>query len=156
MLLLRAIVAFLILPGTVAFLVPILLVAEGRNRGEFGLSGILVLTLGAALLLWCVWTFYAEGRGTLAPWAPPRKLVEAGPYRFSRNPMYLSVLLVLCGWWLGSRSWPLLVYAGAVAVAFHLRVVYVEEPRLKRAHPGDWDRYRRRVPRWVLASLFHR
>jgi protein-S-isoprenylcysteine O-methyltransferase Ste14 len=38
------------------------------------------------------------GRGTLAPWEPPRALVVSGPYRHSRNPMYVAVLVILSRW----------------------------------------------------------
>jgi protein-S-isoprenylcysteine O-methyltransferase Ste14 len=93
--------------------------------------------------------FYVAGRGTLAPWAPPRALVVTGLYRFSRNPMYVGVLLILCGWAAGFRSWPLAAYAATIATAFHLRVLLYEEPTLARLFGKDWDHYTRQVPRWI-------
>ena len=122
-LLARAILAFLILPGTVAFIIPILVLAPGDQDAFVDRSALTPLVAGIGLLLWCVREFYVAGRGTLAPWAPPHSLVDCGPYRLSRNPMYIAVLLLLSGWALGFRSWMLAVYAVAVAFAFHLRVV---------------------------------
>ena len=49
----------------------------------------MLLLPGIGLLLWCVREFYVRGKGTLAPWDPPRHLVASGLYRISRNPMYL-------------------------------------------------------------------
>jgi len=144
----RAILAFLLLPGTVAFLVPALLVDAARFR-RFDPSGLIPLLPGIAGLLWCVWSFYTEGRGTLAPWSPPRHLVVTGLYRYSRNPMYVAVTLILWGWAAGFRSRPLAVYALAVMAAFHLRVVLGEEPWLARTHGAAWARYRADVPRWL-------
>ena len=86
--------AFIALPVTVAFVVPLLL----RGRTGPALIGFPFLAAGTVLLLWCVRDFYVAGRGTLAPWAPPQRLVTAGLYRVSRNPMYIAVLLILCGW----------------------------------------------------------
>ena len=102
------------------------------------------------MLLWCVRDFYVAGRGTLAPWAPPSRLVVVGLYRFSRNPMYIAVSLVLLGWAIAFWSVPLLIYAGIVIGAFHLRVVFGEEPWLARRHGDEWERYRARVPRWLI------
>ena len=96
------------LPGVVAFVAPLWLL---RPAHAFALGGVPVLVLGVGLLLWCVREFYVAGRGTLAPWAPPRDLVTSGPYRYSRNPMYLAVLLVLLGWAIGFRSGTLALYA---------------------------------------------
>lgn len=141
----RAAVAFLALPATVAFLVPWLL----RPRQPPLAAGVPVLTLGVILLLWCVYEFYVSGHGTLAPWAPPRHLVTSGPYRISRNPMYVAVLLILCGWALTFPARALWVYAGFVALVFHLRVVFYEEPWLARTHGAAWLAYRARVLRWI-------
>jgi protein-S-isoprenylcysteine O-methyltransferase Ste14 len=109
----------------------------------------MLLLLGIPGLLWCVWSFYTEGRGTLAPWSPPRHLVVTGLYRYSRNPMYVSVVLILWGWTAGFQSRALALYALAVMAVFHLRVVLGEEPWLARTHGDTWDRYRAAVPRWL-------
>jgi protein-S-isoprenylcysteine O-methyltransferase Ste14 len=145
----RAMLAFLILPGTVAFFVPLFLLAPGGPGFFVDALGLVPLVAGIGLLLWCVREFYVAGRGTLAPWAPPQELVKTGPYRLSRNPMYVAVLLVLCGWAWGVRSWSLMLYGVVVAAAFHLRVVFYEEPWLARTHGSKWLHYKARVPRWV-------
>ena len=63
---------------------------------------------------------------------PPEKLVVVGLYRYSRNPMYIAVALVLLGWAISFGSMGLLAYTLIVMVAFHLRVVLGEEPWLAR------------------------
>lgn len=148
----RALAAFLLLPGLVAFVVPWLL---RPTDAPFDPLALPVLGLGVGLLLWCVRDFYVIGRGTLAPWAPPERLVVVGLYRYSRNPMYLAVLLVLCGWTLAFRSPTLGAYAAAVAVAFHLRVILGEEPWLARTHGDTWTAYKASVPRWLLTFRGH-
>ena len=142
----RALLAFLALPGVVAFLVPLLAIRP--DGASFRLAGALPLGAGVVLLVWCVKDFYIAGKGTLAPWAPPQHLVTTGMYRWSRNPMYIAVVLVLCGWALGFRSPALGIYALVVMLAFHLRVVFGEEPWLARTHGDEWMRYKARVPRW--------
>jgi len=146
----RALLAFLILPGTVAFLVPLLVIRPDVNGDSFNAIALLPLTAGSVLLLWCARDFYVAGKGTLAPWAPPQNLVVVGLYALSRNPMYISVMLILSGWALGFRSRSLWMYALAVAMVFHLRVVFGEEPWLARTHGEAWVRYKARVPRWFF------
>lgn len=144
---LRALAAFLILPGMVAFLGPWWM----RPRGTpFRTIGFAPLGLGIVLLLWCVRDFYVVGKGTLAPWTPPVRLVIVGLYRVTRNPMYVAVLLILCGWALGFASRDLWIYAGIVAVFFHLRVVLMEEPWLTRRHGETYVAYKAKVPRWLV------
>lgn len=140
--------AFFALPGTVAFVIPWLLRPSSSERLS-GL-GIALVAAGSTALLWCVRDFYVAGRGTLAPWAPPERLVVVGLYRISRNPMYLAVLLVLVGWAVAFGSPRYWIYAGCVAIAFHLRVVRSEEPFLARAHSEEWIAYRHAVPRWLF------
>jgi protein-S-isoprenylcysteine O-methyltransferase Ste14/pimeloyl-ACP methyl ester carboxylesterase len=150
--LLRALLAFLALPGLIAFVIPLLIATPAIRQGSFAWPALALLLPGIALHVWCVREFYVRGKGTLAPWDPPRHLVASGLYRISRNPMYLSVSLILLGWAIGFRSWALLIYALAVMVAFHLRVLFHEEPFLARAHREEWARYRSRVPRWLFRS----
>jgi len=82
----RAILAFLALPVTFGMLVPALLLRGYGSRGDPRPAGAVLAALGLAGLLWCVRDFYVSGRGTLAPWAPPRRLVVAGLYRFVAEP----------------------------------------------------------------------
>ena len=63
--------------------------------------------------------------------------------------MYIAVILVLWGWALGFRSRSLTIYALAVMLVFHLRVVLFEETWLDRTHGEKWVRYKAQVPRWV-------
>jgi protein-S-isoprenylcysteine O-methyltransferase Ste14 len=145
----RALVAFLVLPGLFAFAIPLLWLAPRSLDRSFNALGAVPLALGVFLLLWTVRDFYVAGRGTLAPWSPPQELVVVGLYRFSRNPMYIAVLLVLFGWAIGFQSALLATYAVAVGIAFHLRVVLAEEPWLARTHGAKWERYKEQVPRWL-------
>ncbi len=144
----KALVAFLAMPGVLAFAVPgIWLWHAGTLRLAHPL-GLVVLGTGTLGLLWCVGEFYVQGKGTLAPWSPPQHLVTDGLYRVCRNPMYVSVLLVLVGWAASFASAGLIVYALVLGLAFHLRVVYGEEPWLARKHGARWQAYAARVPRW--------
>ena len=147
----KAVFAFVALPGTVAFIVP-LTVLLPRPPVLLDRLALVPLLLGVTLLLSTVREFYVAGRGTLAPWSPPDELVTTGLYGFSRNPLYVAVVLVLLGWAALFHSWALLVYAVAIATGFHLRVVFGEEPWLAQTHRASWSRYRARVPRWFFGS----
>lgn len=110
---------------------------------------LIASVLGAALYFWCVWSFAAIGRGTPGPWDAPRRVVAVGPYRVVRNPIYLAALLVVLGEaWL-FLSFPLLLYAGAIAVGCHLFVIGYEEPTLAVRFGAEYEAYKRTVPRWI-------
>jgi protein-S-isoprenylcysteine O-methyltransferase Ste14 len=144
----RAILAFVALPGTVAFAIPLMLASWMQSLPLRNPLGLIILLCGLFLLLWCVREFYVAGRGTLAPWTPPKYLVVSGPYRYCRNPMYVGVELILIGWAALYWSALLLLYAAGVAVAFHLRVVLAEEPWAARTFGESWSAYRGSTPRW--------
>jgi protein-S-isoprenylcysteine O-methyltransferase Ste14 len=144
----RALLAFIALPGTVAFGIPAVWLWQTGHLHLEHPSGVAVLAAGAAGLLWCVRDFYVQGKGTLAPWSPPQHLVVVGLYRYSRNPMYVCVVLVLLGWAAAFASSGLLGYGAFIALAFHLRVVYGEEPWLAQTHGAQWLAYASQVPRW--------
>jgi protein-S-isoprenylcysteine O-methyltransferase Ste14 len=152
----RALLAFLALPGVVAFAVPVAwLVASGHTTLAQPL-GLLPLAVGSVALLWCVRDFYVAGKGTLAPWLPPVHLVVVGLYRYTRNPMYVAVTLILIGWAFSFGLPSLWLYSIIVAIAFHLRVVLGEEPWLARTHGARWQEYASRVPRWLWLSTKRR
>jgi protein-S-isoprenylcysteine O-methyltransferase Ste14 len=145
----RALAAFLVLPGMVAFAVPILIAQLDPWRSHQSFFGLALLHSGVFLLFWCIRDFYVAGRGTLAPWDPPQRLVTVGLYRYSRNPMYIAVLVIVAGWAAYFGSWLLMAYALLLAVIFYLRVVLYEEPWLQKTYTTDWQRYQRNVPRWL-------
>ena len=117
--------------------------------GAVEYTGIVVAVAGWALALWCILTFALIGRGTPAPFDPPRKLVIQGPYRYVRNPMYLGAALTLCGVALFYRSRALLAYMAVFLIATHIFVVWYEEPTLTRLFGADYEAYRTRVGRWL-------
>jgi len=111
-------------------------------------AGMSLAAAGAALDLWCVLTFALLGKGTPAPFDPPRRLVVRGPYRFVRNPMYLGAVLALAGAALFYGSAALVSYAGVFLLMTHALVVWYEEPTLRATFGADYDVYCRRVRRW--------
>jgi protein-S-isoprenylcysteine O-methyltransferase Ste14 len=150
---LRALAAFLILPGMVAFAVPWLIAHYDPWLAYASNGGLVLLLIGVLVLFWCIRDFYVAGKGTLAPWEPPQQLVDVGLYKFSRNPMYIAVLIIIAGWAAYTGSHFVLVYGFAWAIIFHRRVVVYEEPWLENTFGADWQRYQRLVPRWLpLAS----
>ena len=111
--------------------------------------GVALTVAGVVLALSCVLTFVRIGKGTPAPFDPPRRLVNRGPYSFLRNPMYVGAGAALAGAALYYRSLPLFAYAAAFMLAAHLFVVAYEEPVLRAKFGDDYAAYCRRVARWL-------
>jgi len=116
--------------------------------GALQLAGGTVAALGLALAVSCILTFAFIGKGTPAPFDPPRKLVIRGPYAWTRNPMYLGAWLVLAGAAIYFQSSALTLFAAGfilVTVAF---VHVYEEPTLHRQFGLEYDVYCGLVHRW--------
>jgi len=149
----RTVLFTILVPGTVLVLVPLALVVSGLGpRLDFGparYSGLVPLLAGLGVILVCFADFVRRGKGTPAPYDPPRELVVAGLYRYVRNPQYVGVVLVIVGEALLTAAAVLFGYAGFLAVAYHLFVRYYEEPTLGRLFGEAYARYREAVPRWV-------
>lgn len=153
-LLARSVAATVLFPGIFAGAVPYLIVRpldppaladwSWRHYGA-----VLLVAMGLVLLLACIWQFAHSGRGTLAPYDEPRRLVVEGPYRTVRNPMYLGVLLVLLGEAWFTVSGALLAYTAAWLLAVNLFVLGYEEPNLRAKHGAEYERYCAAVRRWI-------
>jgi protein-S-isoprenylcysteine O-methyltransferase Ste14 len=153
MIALKTVIFSILVPGTVAFGVPwLLLQGAGGERvvlPSVWLVGVLPLLFGVGLYLWCAAAFTFIGHGTPAPIAAPTVLVARGAYRWVRNPMYVAVLAVVSGQALLFRSWLLAGYALLLWGLFHAFVVGVEEPSLRRQFGTSYEMYLRAVPRWI-------
>ena len=111
--------------------------------------GLVAMGLGALLALGCVTTFALRGRGTPAPFDPPRVFVASGPYRFVRNPMYLGAWLLLAGFGLFEGSASVLLLSFVMLLAAHLFVVFVEEPGLESRFEKTYLEYKATTNRWI-------
>jgi protein-S-isoprenylcysteine O-methyltransferase Ste14 len=124
-------------------------IVRPERIGPAQIAGLALIAVGGALALLCVLTFALIGKGTPAPFDPPRRLVVAGPYRWVRNPMYIGAALALLGAALFFGSVALALYATAFLIVIHLFVLLYEEPTLHRLFGTSYDEYRRSVHRWV-------
>ena len=113
------------------------------------IAGAIVTVVGAVLAVSCILTFVFVGRGTPAPFDPPRRLVVRGPYRFVRNPMYIGAGSALIGAAMYYESWALAAYAAAFLVVMQLFVVLSEEPMLRAKFGVEYDAYCQSVRRWL-------
>ena len=151
---LRNLLFTILQPGVVAGVLPFLIVRQ-RQKVELKLSnafeyaGACIFVIGFTIMLICIISFAVKGRGTLSPADPTNKLVVSGLYKFSRNPMYVGVLLMLAGEGTFFKSVSLFVYTLLIFVAFTVFIIFFEEPRLTRAFGGEYLQYRTKVPRWL-------
>jgi len=114
-------------------------------------GSIALMIVGGAVMLWCVWDFAWTGRGTPAPFDPPRRLVVKGLYRFVRNPMYVGMALFLIGeaFVLPQVTRGMLITLAVLAVVVNVFILAYEEPTLRRLFGDDYARYCRNVRRWI-------
>ena len=158
MMMLRHLFSIAALPFMVTVVIPVWL--AGRNNvhlaigGSFlemlaQIAGIILLAIGVFLFASSLRRFATEGKGTLAPWDPPRRLVLHGPYRYVRNPMISGVIFVLFGEALVLLSKPHLEWALIFLVANFIYIPILEEPQLKCRFGGDYVEYCRNVPRLI-------
>jgi len=109
--------------------------------------GLVLIGLGTAGLGWCLVSHFEPGQTVELSLTPPT-LLATGPYRFSRNPMYVCEQSVLVGWSVLFGS-PL-VLQGAVALGAAMRYAVGREERTLRSRFGEaWEDYARRVRRWI-------
>ena len=152
--LVRSAVFTLVVPGTMAGLIPYSLTGWRRIGDLFGLPGIWVggvvlILLGLPVLLAAIYKFASDGLGTPLPMAPTQSLVVTGPLRYVRNPMYLAVATVILGQALVLGQPVLLWYLVFFVLATSAFVYFYEQPALTRQFGDEYRRYCASVPAWV-------
>src|SRR5580658_2198610 len=156
--LLRHLLAIVLLPITVVILAPIWIAERygialtlGQSVSAVALQsvGVCLLSVGLLLVIASVFRFATEGKGTLAPWDPPRMFVVQGPYRFVRNPMISGVILLLLGEALTLRSAPHGVWAFLILALNLLYIPLFEEPQLEGRFGDPYREYCRHVRRFI-------
>ena len=112
--------------------------------------GLLLACAGGLVAAACIATFVTIGRGTPAPFDPPRQFVVRGPYRYVRNPMYIGAAAVLLGVGLFISSPAVILLALGFLLLMHLIVILHEERALEERFGSDYLHYKATVHRWLL------
>ncbi len=116
--------------------------------GAWGRFGAIPIVAGVVVMVVSNRQFQAAST-VINPFDTPSSLVITGPFRFSRNPMYLAMLLILIG---AALAWgtvtPFLV-PPIMAWILATRFIPVEEAALSKVFGADYDEYKRRVRRWL-------
>ena len=113
------------------------------------LLGILVIVVGAIAPAWAILLFRHE-ETEINPTSPSnRKLVTVGPYRFTRNPMYLGLVIITLGIALWVGAWPM--FAAPIALFATANFVHIpfEEAKMRRQFGASYDAYVGHVRRWI-------
>lgn len=113
------------------------------------LVGVTILVTGLLLMIYCIRMFSHIGEGTLAPWAPPQKLVVVGIYRYMRNPMITGVLLSLLGESIILSNHAVFLWFFFSFLGNHVYFIKSEEPGLVARFGEEYEEYLRNVPRWL-------
>jgi protein-S-isoprenylcysteine O-methyltransferase Ste14 len=150
----RNLVFTILQPGIVVGLIPYLIVRDQLGQmlsfqQNQPVIGLLVFMIGFAVMIYCIYQFAVDGRGTLSPFDRTKKLVVNGLYRCSRNPMYVGVIGMLIGEAIFFQGYLLWIYSLLVFTLFNGFIYFIEEPRLKIDFGDDYHEYCRKVRRWI-------
>ncbi len=111
--------------------------------------GIILMTAGGLLAIICILEFIFRGKGTPAPFDPPREFVASGPYAYVRNPMYIGGLVLLTGFGFYLLSFSVLLLVILLFLVVNMFVIFYEEPTLERLFSKSYSDYKRKVHRWM-------
>lgn len=112
-------------------------------------AGIALIVLGLALSAWARGTFGKLG-AEIYPWSESHSsLVTSGPFRFTRNPMYLGMLVIGVGAALVAGTWAMWLVPVVLFVLDTFVIIPFEERSMESAYGDDYRAYKARVRRWV-------
>lgn len=152
---LRNLLFTILQPGIVTGLIPFWILgsmAKSNFTNPWNIHhhlGAILFVTGLVTMLACILSFATKGKGTLSPVDPTKRLVISGLYNYSRNPMYVGVMMILIGECIFFQSISLSVYSAIIFIAFNLFVILREEPRLRKDFGNEYIQYSRQVRRWM-------
>jgi len=139
-----------ILPVTVLVIIPLYVERDLDIKHIWVfVIGLIIISVGLAVMVMTISLFARIGKGTLAPWSPPKKLVTVGIYGHVRNPMILGVLTVLIGESIALMSITIGLWTLIFFFSNNLYFRLSEEPDLKKRFGDMYTEYKKNVPRWI-------
>jgi len=110
--------------------------------------GVALIVLGLGLAMWGGRTLQSAGTN-VNPYRPSTAIVDSGPYRFTRNPLYVSLTVMYLGLTLAFDTWWGIVLLIPALLVMHLGVIRREELYLEKKFGDDYRRYRDKVRRYL-------
>jgi protein-S-isoprenylcysteine O-methyltransferase Ste14 len=110
---------------------------------------VVLILAGAALSVSAAVLFRREGTELDPASATNQKLVKSGPFRFTRNPMYLGLVLVTLGIAFWVRTWPMFLAPTAAFATANWAHIPFEEAKMRRQFGSDFEGYTRKARRWI-------
>ncbi len=144
----------LILPFNVVVIIPSLILYLSNYSYKmpnkvFLIIGIILFILGLFLAIWTMVLFNNIGKGTPAPWNPPKNLVIEGPYCYVRNPMIIGILLILTSEYFLLNSIQILWWVILFFIINNIHFRIFEEKQLEKNFGEDYIKYKKNVPMWL-------
>jgi len=124
------------------------LVGGSASTTPIEIFGVILLAVGFIIVFWGIYTF-ARVKTGIIPLRPATQIVDHGPYRFTRNPMYTGMATAyLGGALILNFGWALLLFP-LVMIAVYNLVIKREERYLSAVFPTEYGEYKKRVRRWI-------
>jgi len=157
-LILKTIIFSLTLPLFFSFIVPFFII---YYLNFFSLNipiplnyiGIILIILGIIIYSLSCYYFIFYGEGTPSPLEEPKNLITHGIYKYTRNPMYISGILIVLGLAVFLNSLMILIYCLLLFLIYHSFIVFYEEPHLRKKFGKYYEEYCKNVPRWIRLKL---
>ena len=127
---------------------PILPALELTPVVRYGIGGMIVLGAVLGLGFRAVRTMRSTGQEE-NPWKPTPSIIESGPYRFTRNPMYLQLMIICIGFSVILQNPWILLLTPVAAGVLQVLAIRPEEAYLERKFGDTYLAYKRRVRRWL-------
>ncbi len=142
-------------PVIVAVFLALGLVADKYLPSSFGAPmnylaklGIILIVGGFVLAFWCAWMYF-KAKTSILPHTQDSAIINTGPFRFSRNPIYLSMVMVFTGICLYWNAPIALLFLIPTILSLRYYVIAKEEAYLTRRFGDEYLTYQRKVRRWL-------